>query len=108
MASIVMSLISRKYLCTDHFCEVCISRLAWTVSCADILILIISLVDYFKEAVCDSLLLQGHAELVVGGRELHQGLLDPEGGVPHVTVLVPALAHQLCEPGHNLKEKLVD
>ena len=50
VASIVMSLISRKYLCTNHFCEVCISRLAWTVSCADILILIISLVDYFKEA----------------------------------------------------------
>ena len=58
--------------------------------------------------MCDSLLLQGHAELVVGGRELHQGLLDPEGGVPHVTVLVPALTHQLGEPGHNLKKNIVD
>ena len=39
-----------NFFCTDHFCEGCISRLAWTVSCADILILIISLVN-FKEGV---------------------------------------------------------
>ena len=56
--------------------------------------------------MCDSLLLQGHAELVIGGGELHQGLLDPEGGVPHVPILVPTLTHQFSEPGQNLNPNL--
>ena len=55
-----------------------------------------------------SVLLQSHAELVVGGRQLHQGLLDPEGGVAHLAVLVPALSHQCSETGQNLKVEIVN
>ena len=54
-----------------------------------------------------SVLLQSNPELVVGGRQLHQGLLDPEGGVAHLAVLVPALGHQRRQTGQNLTKGMV-
>ena len=49
-----------------------------------------------------SVLLKAQPELVVRGGELHQRLLDPEGGVPDLAVLMPALDHQLPEPRQDL------